>query len=254
MFSKSLFTSSLKTKNIAKDVLCYSNLDSTNDELWRLCDNNISDSKNLLIVADNQTSGKGRGENKWFSYPGKSLTFSFLLDPIFSRNYFNVHALLVPIAIVRGIKKMTFVDLGIKWPNDIIYKKRKLGGILIETKGINKKLNIGIGLNINELYEDFPDDLRDLAISLKQITGNFIQREILLANILNELNDIIKSNDIKLIINSWIKYCIHKNEQISFLQKGIQIHGIFKSINEFGQAIIQRDGQSISYDGVINIL
>ena len=254
MFFKSLFESNLITKKIARQVLYYPNLDSTNDELWKLYNHNTSDSTNLLVITDNQTSGKGRGQNKWFSQPSKSLTCSFLLDPIFFNNYFNLHALLIPVAIVRGIKKMTFIDLGIKWPNDIMYKNKKLGGILIESKGINKKLNIGIGLNINESYEDFPDDLRDFAISLKEIIGYTIQREPLLAFILNELNNLIESNDIELIINRWIQSCIHKNKEISFSQNGIQVNGVFESINEFGQAIIKHSGKSINYDGVINIL
>ena len=254
MFFTSLFESNLQTKNIVKDIIYYPNIDSTNDELWRLFENNNFDLKKILVITDNQTSGKGRGQNKWFSQPSKSLTCSFLLDPVFSNNYFNLHALLIPVAIVQGIKKMAFIDLGIKWPNDIMYKNKKLGGILIESKGINKKLNIGIGLNINESCEDFPDELRDLAISLKDIIGYPVQREPLLAFIFNELNDLIKLNDIKLIINSWIQYCIHNNKQVSFLQKGIQVNGIFESINEFGQAVINHDGKLINYDGVINIL
>jgi len=254
VFFTSLFESNLQTKNIVKDIIYYPNIDSTNDELWRLCENNNSDLKKILVITDNQTSGKGRGQNQWFSQPSKSLTCSFLLDPIFSNNYFNLHALLIPVAIVRGIKKVAFVDLSIKWPNDIMYKNKKLGGILIESKGINTKLNIGMGLNINESYEDFPDELKDLAISLKEITGYPIQREPLLAFILNELSNLIESNDIDLIISSWMQYCIHKNKQISFSQDGIQIDGMFESINEFGQAIIKCDGKSIIYDGVINIL
>ena len=254
MFFKSLFESNLVTKKIAGEVLYYPNLDSTNDELWKLCDNNTLDSKNLLVITDNQTSGKGRGQNKWFSQPSKSLTCSFLLDPIFSNNYFNLHALLIPVAVIQAIKKVAFVDLGIKWPNDIMYKNKKLGGILIESKGINKKLNIGIGLNINESYEDFPDDLIDLAISLKEITGYSIQREPLLAFIFNELNNLIVSNDVELIIDNWMQYCIHKNKQISFTQNHKKIIGVFESINEFGQAIINNNGKSINYDGAINIL
>ena len=113
---------------------------------------------------------------------------------------------------------------------------------------------IGIGLNVNESYEDFPDDLSELAISLKEIIGYPIQREPLLAFILNELNDLIVSNNTQVIINSWIQYCIHKNKQISFSQNGIEINGIFESINEFGQAVIKHDGKFVNYDGMINIL
>ena len=89
MFFTSLFESNLQTKNIVKDIIYYPNIDSTNDELWRLFENNNFDLKKILVITDNQTSGKGRGQNKWFSQPSKSLTCSFLLDPVFSNNYFK---------------------------------------------------------------------------------------------------------------------------------------------------------------------
>ena len=253
MFFKSLFESNLKTKTIARDVRYYANLDSTTDELWSLYGKNTLD-KNCLVITDNQTYGRGRGLNQWFSKSGKSITCSFLLDPIFYDNYFNLHALLIPVAIVEGLKKMAFIDVGIKWPNDIMYKNKKLGGILIESKGINTILNVGIGLNINELYEDFPEDLIDSAISLREITGYPIQREPLLAFILNKLNNLIEYNDVQLIISHWMKFCNHKNKKISFKKNNEQIIGIFESINEFGQAVINHDDKSMYYDGVIDIL
>jgi len=254
VFFKSLFESNLKNKNIAGDIIYYNNLHSTNDELWSLYEKNKLDNKNLLVITDNQIAGRGRGIKQWFSQPGKSITCSFLLNSIFSNNYFNLHALLIPVAIAEGIKKMAFIDVGIKWPNDIMYKNKKLGGILIESKGINKILNVGIGLNINELEEDFPDDIIDSAISLREITGYPIQREPLLALILNELNNLIEHNDAQLIINNWMKFCNHKNKKISFMQNDQQITGVFESLNEFGHAIINHDGEFIDYDGVINIL
>ena len=93
-----------------------------------------------------------------------------------------------------------------------------------------------------------------MAISLNEITGYSIQREPLLAFILNELSDLIESDDVSLIISRWMQYCIHKNKQISFSQDGIQNDGVFQSINEFGQAIIKCNDKSVTYDGVINIL
>jgi BirA family biotin operon repressor/biotin-[acetyl-CoA-carboxylase] ligase len=252
VFFQSLFESNLKTKNIARDIIYYSNIESTNDQLWSLYESNTE--KNLLVITDNQTAGRGRGLNQWFSQPGKSITCSFLLNPVFSKNFFNLHALLIPIAIVEGVKKMAFIELGIKWPNDIMYKNKKLGGILIESKGTNKILNIGIGLNVNDSHEEFNDDLKDLAISLKEIIGYPLQREPLLAMILNELNNLIVHNDVEFIINSWMKYCIHKNKKISFMHNNHQVIGVFESINNSGQAIINQDGEYIYYDGVINIL
>ncbi len=256
MFFTHLFESNLQTKYIAQEIIYYTSIDSTNDELWSLCKKTINGSSKFIVITDNQKKGRGRRNNQWFSKPGQGITCSLLLESIFSNKEFNLHAILIPLAIIKGIQKFTSISLGLKWPNDIMYNDKKLGGILIESRKINNKifLNIGIGLNINELYQDFPDELCNTSISLREIKSHPIQREPLLAFILNELDLMIDNIEVKSIINQWMEYCIHKNKPISFYQNKVVVNGIFKYINEFGQAVINHNNDYITCDGAINVL
>ena len=98
---------------------------------------------------------------------------------------------------MKGINNLLNIKLDLKWPNDLMFEGKKLGGVLIESKINNNSniLNIGIGLNVNDDIFEYPEDLKNNVISLKEIIGKPIQRELLLAFILNELESIINQND-----------------------------------------------------------
>ena len=113
-----------------------------------------------------------------------------------------------------------------------MYKNKKVGGVLIESKLNNEKsiFNIGIGLNVNESKFDFPDTIKDNINSLKEIKGAPIQREPLLASILNELDRLINDLDRIELINYWIKSCNHINKEVSFIFENKNVFGIFMGI------------------------
>jgi len=256
MFFTSLFESNLKVKNFAKKIIYYNSTNSTNDDIWSLYSEN--NESNIVVITDNQKHGRGRSNNTWFSKPGHSITCSFLLKEIFSKKNFNLHAILIPVAVIKGIKNFLSIDLSIKWPNDIMYKNKKLAGILIESKisKVNNKtiFNIGLGINVNESYLDFPAELQKTTISLKEIAGYSIQREPLLASIFNELDLLINTVDTSNLITSWMDSCSHKNIRVEFFNNKKPIDGVFKYINEKGQAVINYNNEDIHYDGAINIV
>ena len=250
MFFTQLFESNLK--NYIPKIVYYTSTNSTNDDVWELFS---EDNKNLIVITDNQKNGRGRNNNKWFSKPGHSITCSFILPQIYSTKNFNFHSILIPVAIIKGIKRFCLIDLKIKWPNDIMYSGKKVGGILIESKKKKKYFfNIGIGLNINENIIDFPKELQSKSISLKEIQGYSIQREPLLAYIINELNILIKNPDTSYLVKEWTKYCCHNNSIVTFNYQNKQVEGVFKYINEKGQAVINLNKEYINFDGEINVL
>ena len=253
MFFTNLFESNLRLKNYSPKVIYYRSTNSTNEDVWDLFLEEKED--NIIIITDHQKNGKGRQNNIWFSKPGHSITCSFLLQEVFSKKQFNFHAILIPVAIVNAIKLFLSIDVAIKWPNDIMYNNKKLGGILIESKNRLKTIfNIGLGINVNETIEDFPKELQSHAISLKQILGHPVQREPLLAYIFNELNLLINNLDITLLKEQWMNSCYHKNTEICFNYNNQSAKGIFKHINDEGQAVINFNNKYIKYDGAINIL
>ena len=162
----------------------------------------------------------------------------------------------MPLGIIAGIDKTVNKTLSIKWPNDIMYKNKKIGGVLIESKNFQKTtyLNIGFGINVNENEIDYMSDIKNNANSLKKIVGNEIQREILLANILNAIDKLLIKKNEKEIIENWINLCSHINKEINIIYKKKIIQSIFKTININGQAILHYNNNDITFDGpILNI-
>ena len=252
MFFTPLLEGNLINHNLISEIIYYPTTRSTNKDAWELYKKN--NQTKILVISDNQTAGEGRYNNSWFCSPGKNITCSLLLNQLFPIEKINIHALLIPVAIILGIKKFLLIDLEIKWPNDILFKNKKLGGILIESKQIKKKFifNCGIGLNVNEV--DFPLELKNNSTSLKEIKGHTIQREPLLAYILNELTDLINNLSAEDVIKLWLQYCCHINKKICFKHNGKEVKGIFKGLDEFGMAIINHNNQTIQYSGEITTL
>ena len=252
MFFTNLLEANMRVKNFQFNMTYYPITESTNKDIWEIYD--ITKKNDLFVITDNQTNGKGRGSHNWISTPNKSITCSFLLKQIF--NNINIHSFLIPLAIIKGIKKFTNINLNVKWPNDIIYKNKKIAGILIESKKNNHNylFNIGIGINVNEEIDDFSDDLKSKITSLKIITNQTIQREPLLASIFNELDQLINTNDESFIIKKWIECCYHINKEISFYYNRKLTSGVFQTINQNGEAVIKNQSKSINYNGQIKLL
>ena len=143
---------------------------STNDYLANLC--RESKAKEFYtVVAKSQTNGKGQRGNSWESESGKNLTFSIVLYPTaLEANKQFILSMLAALACHEALSNYTN-GFSIKWPNDIYWKDKKIGGILIENELEGKYITqsiIGIGLNINQeaFHSDAPNP-----VSLKQIIG-----------------------------------------------------------------------------------
>jgi len=158
-------------------------IDSTNAYLQRM--QQERDIRNFVVSTDEQTAGKGMGNNGWESEAGKNLTFSIALDMSF------LHAerqFLLSEAVALGLSNtldshLPSEMLRIKWPNDIYFGNRKLAGILINSTIKGNMMDtsiIGIGLNVNQMqFMDWPTR----PISLKQITGKNYELQPLLEQI-----------------------------------------------------------------------
>ena len=108
MFFTNLFEANLNVKNFAKETIYYTSTKSTSDDIWELY--NETGQTNKLIITDNQTSGRGRKNNKWIAQPNKSLTFSFILKDIFNINDINLYSILIPVSIINGIRNFSNIS------------------------------------------------------------------------------------------------------------------------------------------------
>lgn len=234
MFFIPLFLSNLKTKKIARKTEYIRTTGSTNETIYKMFQNSQIKSNDALI-ADNQTAGKGRRSNIWFSSAGKSLTFSFIIEDDNDLLIKKI-PLISGIAIIEAIKKLTNIDCQLKWPNDILYNSKKLGGVLIEKK--RGHFIIGIGLNVNE--SSFEQSIENKTCSIASIINHSIQREPLLAYIFNNFEELL-DQDIYKIIKKWESLCNHMNTFIKFHHFQNIIEAKFLGLNEKGEAKIQID-------------
>ena len=247
MFFIPLFLSNLKTQKIGQKIEYLKSTYSTNKTIFNLFESKKIQSGNILI-ADEQTAGKGRRGSHWLSSSGKSLTFSLLI-----KNNDNLLTKKLPltcgIAIIKAIKKISQAGCSLKWPNDILYDSKKIAGVLIEQK--KNHFIIGIGINVNGTK--FDESIEKKASSLELILDYPIQREILLAQILNYLEKLL-SNEMKDIIIEWESLCGHMNSLVKFHNSNDVINGQFIGLNQNGDAKIDLNGEEVIVNsGIIKL-
>ncbi len=133
-------------------------VDSTNDYLKAFVDGGVT----RIVVAREQTSGKGRGENSWYSPPEEGLYLSYLLYPGWKVEQSPFLNMVSGLAVVLAIREESPVDLQLKLkrPNDILIAGKKVGGILIEMSSMEDRMTwVIVGIGVNLYQKDFPEDL-----------------------------------------------------------------------------------------------
>tara|TARA_Y100000590_G_scaffold430281_1_gene543733 strand:+ start:226 stop:972 length:747 start_codon:yes stop_codon:yes gene_type:complete len=244
---------SLSTKTLGNKIKYFSTIDSTNAELWRILKKKKLN-EGYVVFADNQTDGKGRRGDKWISNKGESLTFSILLKPYFSINKIGLISILSAISVVSAIEKSYNIKSNLKWPNDVLASKKKLGGILVESKIIKNKIHlvVGIGININQKL--MMNELIDKAISIRMINKKKNSIDSLFLSILDQL-EIFYSMPIETWIKVWENYCNHINTKIKFHNNNNIFEGIFIGLSKNGEAMIKKNNSIQNFpSGVINLI
>ena len=142
-----------------------------------------------VVIADEQTKGRGMKGRSWYSAKKKGLYISCILRP--EKTNISLIPLMAGLAVSEAIFEMLGLRVKLKWPNDLVWEKKKLGGILCETGFLGSRANysiLGIGLNISHRSEDFPEDIRASATSLRIITKKDIDERALLEKLWRALN------------------------------------------------------------------
>ena len=182
---------SLNTAYIGKKIYYQPEVDSTNQ--WARSLAAQGEAEGTVVVAETQTRGKGRLGRSWASAPGLGLWISIILRPRVSPAELAVITIIAAVAAAQAIYRTSGIQVQIKWPNDLVYQDRKLGGILAELNGemdLVHYLILGIGINVNHEAADFPSELAQKAISLKMIRGGAeISRKELLGEFLREFEE-----------------------------------------------------------------
>lgn len=231
----------LGTEFIGRKVYYYEHAISTNETARELADRGCPDG--ALVIAEEQSGGKGRLGRKWFSPYGKGIWCSIILYPPVNPSDAPPLTMLGAVAIARAIRKVVQVEAGIKWPNDILLDGKKICGILSEMNAEIERINylvIGIGINVN--VEDFPEELEDNVTSLKIYTGQPVKRTVLLQETLRELEYLYKiwlQNGFQPILRFWKEMCVMLNQMVRV--NGIKdiVEGWAEDVDEHGNLILR---------------
>lgn len=146
----------------------------------------------LVVFAESQTAGRGRRENRWSSEPGRDLMFSLLLRPEAGLEFWPRLTTLAALAVCHAMESVAGIQALIKWPNDVYLQDRKGAGILAETftGGAGAFMVLGIGVNVNT--DSYPLELRDIATSLRLVSGREVDRTALAVAMLKALDQQVK--------------------------------------------------------------
>lgn len=223
-----------------RQIIKLDEVSSTNTELKHLLQQNLL-AEGSAVLADFQTKGRGQAGNSWYSGKGKNLLVSFLLYPhgVKARDQFIISRI-VSLAIKRVLDKY-LKGITIKWPNDIYWNNKKIAGILIENSLTGQHIDytiIGIGLNVNE--SEFPKQLSN-PISMKQIMGAELDRNMLFTDLSNELFKLyqsLKQGERSLIEQEYMKHLYRKEGIHWFTDKDGQFKAFIKTVLPSGHLVL----------------
>lgn len=227
-------------------------IDSTNTYLKNLLSNSKPLLEGTVIMADHQYAGRGQNLNVWESEAGKNLTISIYLKPGFLavNEQFDLNKA-ISLGIIDCLNKVLGESCKIKWPNDIYFHDKKIGGILIEnvTKGYNLKESvIGIGLNVNQI--NFPNQLSRVS-SISKVLHKDYKLEKLLAQICENIESRylqLKAGKKELLANDYKNNLFRLNEEHSFEIENKIVLGTIKGVTTIGKLLLQVDKELIKLD------
>ncbi len=245
----------LLAETFVERVEHHATLSSTNDRARAAADE--TGSLPLLVVADEQTAGRGRGGHKWWTGPG-SLAMSLLFDPAMlaiPREFRLRISLATAVAVVDTLQPLVPGEaLGLHWPNDVFAAGRKLGGILIEGLSDGRMI-VGIGVNANNSLEEAPPEVQRTAISLLELTGEPQNPTNLVAALLNRLEATLRqlSKSPRALGRRFNQLCLQRGQQLAIRQGNTTSRGRCEGIAEDGALLLSTPkGNRKFYSGTLS--
>ena len=230
---------------VGQNLITLKEVDSTNTFLKNTLSNSKPLPEGTVIMAESQYAGRGQQQNGWHSQAGKNLTFSLLLNPSFLpvTQQFDLTRV-ISLGVFNALEALLGDQLKIKWPNDIYYGDKKLGGILIENLlqgSLIKQAVIGIGINVNQL--EFPDWVPN-PISINQILQQDYDLQLLLSQICRHIEAWylkLRAGKTELIREAYLNSMYWLNETHLFRSNGDVFSGKIKNIENNGLLVVNNN-------------
>ena len=240
----------LRRGKFGSSLQYFAEIDSTNIFAMELARQRVSEG--TVVLADSQTSGRGRNSHAWYSPAGLNLYFTLVLYPSSERLHFL--PFIISLGIAEELDRPGLI-CDLKWPNDILVDERKIAGILIQTAIEENRLQyavVGIGINVNTFT--FPKELEATAVSIAQCTGSQLEREPLLAQVLWKIEQSyfmpLKWQELITLVKE--KSSFFDGCRVQIEQQGKIISGTTAGVDPLGGLILEtEEGREIFYAGEI---
>jgi BirA family transcriptional regulator, biotin operon repressor / biotin---[acetyl-CoA-carboxylase] ligase len=240
-FDIAAFKNSLKTKVIGQQILYYPSLPSTMDTALEKTRQGAEEGmvpEGTVIIAGEQTKGRGRLKRNWLS-PKGNIALSIILRPDITSMPYLI--MIASLAAAGSIESVTGQKTQIKWPNDILIMGKKVCGILIENEVKGNKLDfsvIGIGIN-TDLDVSVHDEIADTAISLKSPANNDLRLK-LISTLLTRFEELyLTLPDGKPIFNDWRDRLVTLGKKVKATWGTEVIEGVAEDVDETGTLTIR---------------
>ncbi len=238
--NQNIIEEGIKKESIFSEVVLLDSVSSTQDYLFENADG-LRD--RAVVIAENQLSGYGRMGRAWDSSYGKGLYMSVLFK---GRIKSEGLTMLGSLSLCSFLSAEYGLDFKMRWPNDVIYKDKKIAGVLANmSDGV---IALGFGVNINQKHSELPD----VGSSIFLLRGEEIDRDVFIFNFLNQLQKDLKSWEVdsfKYLRKLWSEFALFKGKDITAITRSGIIKGVVEDITEDYGLIIRTD---MGYKTVLN--
>lgn len=258
ILNKHEIASRLQTKWVGREVVFFNEIGSTNAEARMLADQGTG--HGTLVVADSQTGGKGRRGRSWHTPRSTSIAMSLILKPELEAEYASMLTLVQAMAAVKAIEEICGLEAQIKWPNDILVNEKKVCGILTEMNLEMTEISsiiVGTGINVNQ--ECFPEDISEIATSLKiekkrtQSRADLIER---ICELFEEYYEIfMETKDLSGVLEEYNSHLISMGRMVKVLDPKGEFTGEALGINSRGELLVKKEtGETVNvYAGEVSV-
>lgn len=232
----------MHTEWVAKEVLYFDTIDSTNTKAQELAEKGYP--SGTLVVADKQESGKGRRGRSWVSPSGTGIFMTLMIKPDINPNNASMLTLVAALAVAKAITSVTGEEAMIKWPNDIVVNGKKVCGILTEMNAQFDYINnivVGIGINVHN--ESFPEEISQMASSLMiEAGGKRFHRAQIIAETMSYFEQyydtFLQTQDLSALVREYDELLVNMNKAVRVLDPKEPFDGKAMGITPKGELIV----------------
>lgn len=241
VLSEAELRSNRKTDWAGQEIYYFDTIDSTNTRAKQYAEEGHANG--TLIVAGEQKAGKGRRGRSWSSPKGTGIFMTLMLKPDIAPNNASMLTLVAALSIAKAIEDVAELEVGIKWPNDIVANGKKIVGILTEMSAQIDYINhvvIGVGINVHN--EDFPEEIKETASSILLESGKRVNRAEIIEKFLEYFEKyyavFLETEDMERLVKEYDSMLVNRGRMVRVLDPKEPFEGKAMGITKKGELIV----------------